>query len=114
MDRQKIVKNIEEYLRSFRDQVEKNEGSGFGALTEGAKSCLSGLKASILENERARSAAGSLRDYAEKLEQAARKGDKQLTSKALDLMEKALRDLRAKQDDEADSSKNDDEGKPSA
>jgi len=96
MDTDNIVQNMEEYVQSFRSLFEKRRLSELAPKVEQAKMALGNLKALVLDNTTVRSAVQNMQEHVEDFEQAVKKGDKELTAKALILMEEAVQELRRK------------------
>ena len=107
MNRSQLVSKLEDTVRTLKEQLDKNDGSGLSAMAVGAKAGFDSLKGMIASNEKARIALDSAKIQALKLEEAIRKGDKKVSARAVDMMEKAVRDLkdRIKDKDERDTTK---------
>lgn len=96
MDKETLVRKMEDYVRAYREQLDKNDGSSLSALADNARSTFDRLKGAVMGNERARGGLESLKEHMDKLEHAVSKGDKQLSAKALTLMEEAVQNLKRK------------------
>ena len=96
MDKEALVRKMEEYVRTYREQLDKNDGSSLSALADNARSSFDRVKDAVMGNERARAGLESFKEHMDKLEQAFNKGDKQLSAKALTLMEEAVQNLKRK------------------
>lgn len=103
MDKEKLVKKLEDGVSALREQLEKNEGSALAAVASNARagfeslrSGFESLKTEIMEKEAAKKAAESIKGHLEDLENAVKKGDKKMSAKAVELMEKAIKELKEK------------------
>ncbi|MDL2216398.1 hypothetical protein LJB81_01530 [Desulfovibrio sp. OttesenSCG-928-M14] len=100
MDKQKLVKGLEEYISSFREKVDQNDGSGVAAIAESARQSIATMKHALMDSDKSRRALENAHEYLSKLEKAAKEGDKQLTAKLLGLLENAVKDWSAKAEDD--------------
>jgi hypothetical protein len=110
MNKDAIIKKLEDSLGTFKEQLEKHDGSTLSAAATGAKagfesaragieSAVAGfekLKDSVMESEKGKKALENMKDYLEKLEGAVKAGDKKLSAKAVEMFEKAVNDLKKK------------------
>lgn len=115
MDKQTFIDTIDGHIRSFKEKVAQNDGSGVAAIAASAKDSLLAMKQSVMDSEKGKKALDAVHDYLHKLEDAAKKGDKKLTAKVLGLMENAMKEWSDKDDkDSHDSSCKDENGKDNA
>lgn len=106
MDKTVIIQKLEQGVSSLREHLEKSEGSTISAVSEGAKSAFDSardgfesLKTSIMGNETAKKALENVKQYLDDLEKAVKEGDKKMSAKAMDVLEKAVKDLKEKHED---------------
>lgn len=106
MNKVDMINKVEEMVNSYREQLEKNDGSSLSALFANAKSAYHSIRESVVNHDKAKAGIDSFKEHLEKLEDAAVKGDKSLSSKALGFMEDAVAELKKRylsEDDEADA-----------
>ena len=106
MNKIDLVRKMEEYVGAYRQQLDKYEGSSLSMLSNQAKNGIKALKSTVKNNEQAGKALESLREYMDKFEQAVKSGDRKVSAKAVEMMEKTLRNLKEKtgKDDHKDHS----------
>lgn len=98
MNKETLIRKLEEGVAALREQLEKNDGSALSALASNAKAGYATLKIAVMGNEKARNALESLKGHLDSLEKAVVAGDKKMSAKAVDVLEKALADLKDKND----------------
>lgn len=101
MDKDLMLQKIEDAVHGLRTQVDKNEGSTLLTLFNTAKAAFNSVKdmvASALGSEKAKQAVQTFKERMDDLEAAIKNGDKKLSTKALDAMERVVKDLREKKD----------------
>ena len=103
MDKTALIRKMEEFVKSYREQLHEHEGSTLTAVStnakrlfEGARKTLADARQAIMENEKAQSGLESLKEYMEKLEDAVKRGDKKMSAKTLEMMEEALHKFKTK------------------
>lgn len=96
MNKENVIKKMEEYIQDFREQLDKNDGSSLQVLATNTRLGLDRLKETVMDNDRARSGLQNIRECMEKFENAVKKGDRQMSAKALFLMEEAVQELKQK------------------
>ena len=101
MNKEALIQKMEEGVAALREQLDKNDGSALSAVASNARAGYDALKAAVMGNEKAKSALDSLKEHLDSLEKAVVAGDKKMSAKAVEVLEKALRDLKEKRDDEA-------------
>ena len=106
MNKSQIITRLEDTVRTLKEQLDKNDGSGLSAMAVGAKAGFDNLKSMIASNEKARLALDSAKIQALKLEEAIREGDKKLSAKTVVMMEKAVRELKDRLKDKDVQDKN--------
>ncbi len=106
MDKESLIQKLEERLEILRTQLDKHDGSALSAMAEGlrtgfesAKRGLENLKGAIMAQDAARKTLDSLKEHMDTLERAVKEGDKKMSAKLLDMMEKTIRDLKEKRDE---------------
>ena len=114
MDKSSILRKLDDYVREFREQLEKHDGSSMTAISSNAQAAFDRLKDSLKTNEHAKSALAGIREGMGKVEAALKQGDKKLSAKTLELMEKAIADLKLKASEDADVSGTEQPGPPQA
>lgn len=102
IDKADLVRKMEEYVQAYKDQLEKNDGSSLAALSDNAVTAFEGIKSKVMDNTRARAGLETFSEYIQKFEKACKEGDKQLSAKALILMEQAVQELKKKNTDAED------------
>lgn len=95
MEKTHLIKMMEEIIQSYEEHLNKNEGSTLSAIASSAKMTFEGLKASLSGNETLKSSIKTFKEYMEKLEEALKNGDRQLSANVLDLMKQAVQKLKS-------------------
>ena len=103
MNKNDLLVKMEKYVQTYRAQLEKNDGLTMSVLSSQASIGLKAITNAVKSNEHTAKALQTLREGMDKLEEAVKKGDRKVSAKALDLMEKALANLRSKQKDQKES-----------
>ena len=99
MNKETLIRKMEEGVAALREQLANNDGSALSALASNAKAGYAALKVAVMGNEKARHALDSLKEHLDSLEKAVVAGDKKMSAKAVEVLEKALNDLKEKKDD---------------
>lgn len=94
MNKSDLIDKMEEYIQSYREELDKNQGSTLSALASGAKAGLESIKESIMANERSKAVVDKISGYADKFEQAVKDGDRKLSAGLLEKMEKTVQDWK--------------------
>ena len=97
MDRDTVIKKLEEYAQDFREQLQKNDDSSLQVLASNTRQGVEWLQQTIMNNDRAKSGLQTVKECVEKFENAVKKGDRQMSAKALFLIEEAVQELKQKQ-----------------
>lgn len=100
MNKETLIQKMEEGVAVLREQLDKNDGSALGALAGNAKAGYEALKAALMGNEKTKSALESLKEHLDSLEKAVIAGDRKMSAKAVEVLEKAVKDLKEKHDEE--------------
>lgn len=101
MYRETLIRKMEEGVAALREQLAKNDGSALSAMADSAKTGYEALRTAFMENEKARNALDSLKGHLDSLEKAIVAGDKKMSAKAVELLEKAVGELKEKKEDDA-------------
>ena len=96
MKKSELVDKIENIILSARDELSKNEGSTLQTLTNSIKSGYESVKASLDNSDKAQKVMGGVKQSMEELAQAVKAGDRKLSAKALDALEKKIREYKEK------------------
>lgn len=96
MDKATLIQKMEEYVQSYREQLEKNDGSSLSALANNAMAAFENVKDAIMGNETARKGLDKFKESMDAFEKAVRDGDKKLSAKAVTKMEETIRDMKQK------------------
>ena len=96
MNKIDLLRKMEEYVGAYRQQLDKYEGYSLSMLSNQAKNGIKALKKAVKNNEQADKALESLHEYMDKFEQAVKSGDRKVSTKAVEMMEKILRNLKTK------------------
>ena len=110
MDKASILQKLDEYVREYREQLEKHDGSSMTTISSNAQAAFERLKDSLMAHEQAKSVLAGIREGMGKVEEAFRQGDKKLSAKTLELMEKAVADLKRKANEDAEISGTEQQG----
>lgn len=110
MNKKKLIQKFEDGVIALRAQLAKNDGSSLSAMSSQIKSGYESLKAELADNEKARRVRESINEHMGNLEKAIHKGDKKLSAGILELLEKAVKDLKGKeQEQEPENDRQNDE-----
>lgn len=101
MNRETLIRKMEEGVTALREQLDKNDGSTLSAMAVNAKAGYESLKSAIMENEKARDTLASLKTHLDSLEKAIVAGDRAMSAKAVGLLEKVIGELKEKKEDDA-------------
>lgn len=97
MNKETLVRKMEEGVTSVRDLLNENDGSTIQAINKTVKQGFKSLKVGFTENERAQAAMAELKSKFEELEEAVISGDKKLSGKILAAVEKRINKFKAKE-----------------
>lgn len=103
MNKVDMINKVEEFVNSYREQLEKNDGSSLSVLVSNAKSAYHSIRENVVNHEKAKAHLESFKEHLEKMEDAAVKGDKTLSSKILGLMEDGVAELKKRFAEEPDA-----------
>lgn len=113
MDKSTLLSKVEESIRSYKEQLEKNEGSTLATVASGAKTGfesawagLEKLKDGFMENETAQKTLENIKEHLGKLEDAIKEGDKKVSAMAVEKVEELLKECREKYQEEDDKQNN--------
>jgi len=101
MDKQALIRKLDEGVTFLRDVIQDNDGSTLKALAASAKQGFDGLKNAFEHNEKAQKAVAEIKQHMEEMEEAIKKGDKKLSAKLLAAAEKKIQKYKEKFNDEA-------------
>ena len=91
MDKASIIQKMENTLNALRAELARNNGSTLATISANVKAGLQAAKAGVLANDNAGNLLDKFREKIDDLERSLKSGDKTLSAKALDAMEKVLR-----------------------
>lgn len=99
----KIADKLDRMLGSMRESLDKHDGSTLQALYSNIKDGLGNVKDSLARSERAQTLLEDIKKLTEDLAAAVKAGDKKLTAKIVEALEKKVKEYKKEQDDDDDS-----------
>lgn len=90
MNKESLVQKMEEGVASVRGFLEQNDGSAIQAISSTVKHGFESLKTLFVQNDRAQKAVSEIKAKFEELENAVISGDKELSGRILDAVEKKI------------------------
>jgi len=96
MNKETLVRKMEEGVASVRDLLKQNNGSTIRAISNSVKHGFDSLKTAFTQNERAQKAVTEIRAKFDDLEKAVISGDKELSDKLLKTVEKKIKEYKAR------------------
>lgn len=96
MRKAEFIKKIEGGINSFKQEVEKNDGSTLATIGNTIRSAFDSLVETISSNKNAQKATETVKKHLGDLEDAIIKGDKKISSSAMNAMQKAFNGLKDK------------------
>ena len=97
MNKETLIKKLEDGVTSLRDVLDKHDGSTLQAIGASAKQGFDSLKSAFDQNETAQKAVSEIKKHVDDLETAIRSGDKELSGKLLSAAEKKIQEYKEKQ-----------------
>lgn len=101
MNKETLIRKMEEGVTALREELDKNDGSTLNTLAANARAGYESLKTTVMENEKARDTLASLKTHLDSLEKAIVAGDRNMSAKAVGLLEKVIGELKEKKEDDA-------------
>ncbi|MDL2210288.1 hypothetical protein LJC26_05740 [Desulfovibrio sp. OttesenSCG-928-O18] len=98
MDKESMVHKMEEGVTSVRDFLKQSDGSTIQAISNSVKHGFDSLKNAFTQNERAQKAVTDIRAKFNDLEKAVINGDKELSDKLLNAVEKKIKEYKARKE----------------
>lgn len=96
MNKEALVRKMEEGVASVRDLLKQNNGSTLQAISNSVKHGFDSLKTAFTQNELAQKAVTEIRAKFDDLEKAVISGDKELSDKLLKAVEKKIKEYKAR------------------
>lgn len=96
MNTDKLLGKLEDGIASLRQAIEENDGSALKTLKTSAKQGFENVKEAFTQNEKAQKAVADIKKHVDDLEEAVKKGDKELSSKVLNAAEKKIKEYKEK------------------
>lgn len=96
----KIVDKLDKMLCSMRELLDKHDGSTLQAIYANIRDGAASVKESITRNERARSLLEDIKKLTEDLGAAIKAGDRKLSGKIMETLEKKVQEYKKEQDGE--------------
>ena len=98
MNKETLVRKMEEGVSSVRDLLKQNDGSTIQTISNSVKHGFDSLKTTFTQNERAQKAVTEIRAKFDDLEEAVISGDKELSDKLLKTVEKKIKEYKARKE----------------
>lgn len=112
MNKLDLVQKLEDAINSFKQEVDKNEGSTLTTIANTISSGFDSLMDSISSNKKAQKMGDALRKHLNDLEDAIIQGDKKISATAMSAMQKGVQELKKKLGDENEAPVYEYTGKP--
>lgn len=96
----KIIEKLESAASSMRESLEKHDGSTLQAIWGNARDGLGNIKESISKNDKARVLLDDIKKLGEDLASAIKAGDKKLSAKILNALEKKIKEYKKEEGEE--------------
>lgn len=93
-----LMDTLEKMAAGLRQELERNDGSTLQAISSNLKQGYESVKGGIESNERARKILDGIKENMEEASKAIVAGDRKLSAKALEALEKRIREYRDKQE----------------
>lgn len=108
----KFMEKFEGAVSSMRESLEKNDGSTIQAVWNNLRGGLGSIKGRFSESERAKTLLNDIKKLGEDLAAAIKAGDKKLSAKILDTLEKKIKEYRKEEAEEAEDKKEEKDDSP--
>lgn len=92
----KLLDKLEGGIASLRQTLEENDGSTLKTLKTSAIQGFESVKDAFSQNEKAQSVVNDIRKHLDDLEEAVKKGDRELSDKFLGAAERKLKEYKEK------------------
>lgn len=96
MDKESIMRKLDEGVGALRGLLAENEGSTLKTIASSAKQGFDSLKATFKENEQVQKAVVEIKAHLDELEKSIKAGDKKLSAKLLGAAEKKIKKYKKK------------------
>lgn len=96
MNKDSLVQKMEEGVASIRGFLDQNDGSTIQAISSTVRHGFESLKTHFVQNDRAQKAISEIKTKFEDLENAVISGDKELSRRLLDAVEKKISEYKNK------------------
>ena len=97
MKKNDIISKLQSMATSVREELGKNEGSTLQTISNAIKNSYESVRASIAESDRTKKALTTAKQYLDEAGKAIKSGDRKLSTKALDALDKLLKDHQDKE-----------------
>lgn len=101
MNKTDLFKKLEDAINSFKQEVEKNDGSTLSTIGNTISSGIDSLVGAISSNSKAQKVVDKFNKHMNELEEAIIKGDKKISATAISAIQKGMQELKKKFTDEA-------------
>ena len=96
MNKESIIRKAEDVVGSLREALQQNEGSTLATLASTVKQRFDSVRDTIARSDKAQKVGAELKKQFDEVEAAIHKGDKKLTAKLLDAVEKKIKKHKEK------------------
>lgn len=100
MNKESLVRKMEEGVASIRGLLNQNDGSTIQTISSTMRHGFESLKTVFVQNDRAQKAVTEIKSKFEELENAVIAGDKELSKRLLDAVEKKIAEYKNKKTDD--------------
>lgn len=101
----KFLNKLEGMLGSVREAINENDGSTLQTISNSIKSGYENVKDTVTSNEKTQRIWEDIKGLGDDFAQAVKKGDKKLSSKTLDALEKRIKDYKSSKNEDKDEKK---------
>lgn len=96
MKKEELLSKLETLVGGMREELGKNEGSTLQTISASMKSGYEGVKSAISGNDKAQKFLDSMKNNFGELSKTVKAGDRKLSAKTLDALEKLIREYKEK------------------
>ncbi len=103
MNKSDLIKKLEDAVNSFKQEVDKNDGSTLATVANSIGSRVDNLVDAISSNKKAQKFGERVKRHWGELEDAIIKGDKKISASAMSAVQKGIYELKKKMGEENDA-----------
>jgi len=101
MNKSDLIKKLEDAINSFKQEIERNEGSTLATIGSTLSSGIDSLVETLSNSKRAQIFSDKFNKHMNEFEDAIIKGDRKISTTAMSALQKGVRELKKKFSDDA-------------